>query len=294
MDSSKNIEDDTIRDQMESGYVATRPRFTRVRRTWKINVRNLVAEDVRTLDQFSMVTAARGANSFLYPNLLPNGSFEFAAQIAADVALGWNISGATPQEAIGIGTVTVEDGTHALNFTTVAAQSIPANSTVTGAVTADQRISCTPGEVYLFTASANGVQGTLAAGVLQPGVRIAFFDANGNTLSTLTGPVATVGSGWQPYSYQFTIPANAITFGVSLAVALVNSGATAVTLDNSASVAWDSAGCALLTPLAPYGRMAGSQPLGCLLRFSKLPETSDIGMGQGVKRYGASFELTEV
>jgi hypothetical protein len=75
MDTSKKTEDDTIRDQMEAGYVATRPRFTRARRTWDFNVRNLVAEDIRALDRFFMETAARGGNSFLYPNLLPNSSF---------------------------------------------------------------------------------------------------------------------------------------------------------------------------------------------------------------------------
>jgi hypothetical protein len=40
--------------------------------------------------------------------------------------------------------------------------------------------------------------------------------------------------------------------------------------------------------------MVGTQPLGCPVRFSKLPEVSDIGWGDGVKRYGCNFELTEV
>lgn len=294
MDSSKSVDDDTIRDQMESGYVATRPRFTRARRTWKINVRNLQAEDMRVLDQFFMVTSARGANSFLYPNLLPNGSFEFPAQSDADVAYGWNISSGPPQEAISIGTVTVEDGTHALSFTTVAGQSIPATSTVTGTACADQPISCTPGEVYTLTASASAVQGTLAAGVLSSYARISFFDADGNPLSTLTGGNVPVGTGWQTYSYQFTVPANAASFSVSLNVSLANTAGAALNIDASASVAWDVVACALLTPITPFGRMAGSQPLGCFVRFSKLPETSDIGVGTGVKRYGANFELTEV
>ena len=79
MDSSRSLEDDTIRDQNESGAVATRPRFTRARRTWKINTRNLTAEDARVLDYFSEITAARGGNAFLYPNLLLNWSFEIPA-----------------------------------------------------------------------------------------------------------------------------------------------------------------------------------------------------------------------
>ena len=89
MDSSKSTEDDTIRDPMESGDVATRPRGTRARDTWKVNVRNITAEDKRALDYFQRVTAARGSNSFLFPNLLPNGSFEFPAPSAAMLAFGW-------------------------------------------------------------------------------------------------------------------------------------------------------------------------------------------------------------
>src|SRR5581483_10620234 len=52
MDSSEQAADDTIRDSMDSGYVATRPRFTRERRTWNVNHRNLIAEDVRVLRNF--------------------------------------------------------------------------------------------------------------------------------------------------------------------------------------------------------------------------------------------------
>jgi hypothetical protein len=40
--------------------------------------------------------------------------------------------------------------------------------------------------------------------------------------------------------------------------------------------------------------MVGSQSLGCLVRFSSLPEIADIGWGAGVKVYGAKIELQEV
>ncbi len=293
MDSSKSLEDDTIRDQMEGGYVATRPRFTRARRTWKANVRNLEAEDVRALDVFCMVTTARGGNSFLYPNLLSNWSFEFPAESSSDLVFGWNAS-PTAQEAVSVTTAAVQDGTHAVTFATVAGQNIPALSTVTAELTADQRIACQAGEVYLFRAALDAIQGTLAAGVLGAAASFTFFDVNGNTLSTLAGTAATIGGGWQTYGTQFTVPANATAFSVALAVTLTNTTSSAIAIDASASVTWDEVGCALLTPLTPYGRMVGSEPLGCLLRFSKLPETSDIGFGGGVKRYGANFELTEV
>jgi hypothetical protein len=293
MDSSKSVEDDTIRDEMESGDVATRPRFTRARRTWKVNVRNLQAEDVRALDEFFMSTTARGGNSFLMPNLLPNSSFEFPALTVNDLVAGWSASGIA-QEAISIAAAAVSDGTQAIGFATVAGQAVPANSTVRGQLNCDQFIPCSAGETYVFTANVNAVDGTLAAGVLMAGVSIVFRDAHGNVLSTASGPAALLIAGWQAYGYQFTAPAGAVAFTVALAVALTNSGASALAVDGSASVTWDAVGCALLAPLTPYGRMVGSASLGCRVRFSKLPETADIGYGNGVKRYGANFEVTEV
>jgi hypothetical protein len=294
MDTSKTTEDDTIKDQAESGYVSTRPRFTRARRTWKINVRNLVLEDTRALDEFFMSTTGRGGNSFLYPNLLPNWSFEFPALTASDLVSGWAISSAPAQEFIGIVTTPAANGSQAIRFGTLAAKTIAANTTVTGALTCDQAVSCTPGEVYVFTAALDAIQGTLAAGVLGAQVSISFLNASGGALSTVNGTAATIGVGWQTYGYQFTVPANAASFRVGLTVTLTNSTASVIMFDGSASVTWDEAACALLTPLTPYGRMAGTQPLGCLVRFTKLPEVSDIGWGNGVKRYGVNFELTEV
>lgn len=296
MDTSKKIEDDTIRDAAESGYVSTRPRFTRVRRTWAFNVRNLVAEDMRALDEFFMSPsyAARGGNSFLYPNLLPNWSFEFPALDAADLVFGWNSATAILQESIGVSLVTVQDGTQAVSFATVAGQSVAANTTVQAQLNCDVAPTCKPGEVYIFTGQANATAGTLAAGVLSAKASVSFFDANGNPLSTLAGTAATIGGGWLPYGFQFTVPANATTFRISLVVILANSTGAAIPLDGSASVAWDAVGSALLTPLTPYGRMVGSQSLGCLVRFSAPPETADIGWGNGVKVYGAKLELAEV
>lgn len=296
MDTSKKIEDDTIRDPMEQGYQATRPRGTRARRTWPFNVRNLVAEDIRSLDEFFMspAYAARGGNSFLYPNLLPNWSFEFPALSSDDLVFGWNIATAAAQTSLSVSTVNVEDGTQAVSFATVAAQTVASHTTVTAQLSVDWPVPCTPGEVYLFAGQVNAAQGTLAGGVLGAQVSVSFLDANGNPLSTLTGTAATIGGGWLPYGYQFTVPAAAASFSISLVVTLTNSTGSPITLDGSASVAWDTVGCALLTPLTPYGRMVGSQSLGCLVRFSSPPETADIGWGNGVKVYGAKIELQEV
>jgi hypothetical protein len=140
MDSSKSTEDDTIRDPMESGDVATRPRGTRARDTWKVNVRNLVAEDKRVLDYFQRVTAARGSNSFLFPNLLPNGSFEFPAPSAAFLAFGW-YQGSAPAAAlpVSLATAGLEDGLQALCFGTTAGQVLTANQSVVAEVDSNAR-----------------------------------------------------------------------------------------------------------------------------------------------------------
>jgi hypothetical protein len=297
MDTSKKTEDDTIRDPMESGNVATRPRFTRARRTWPFNVRNLVAEDIRALDEFFMSNAyaARGGNSFLFPNLLPNWSFEFPALDASEVVFGWSVAASgAPQESIGVSTVTVQDGTQAISFATVAGQIVPANTTVTGQLNCDWAVPCKPGEVYVFTGQAHPIHGTIVSGVLAAQVNVSFFDANSNALSTLTGTGVNIYSLPQSYGYQFTVPAGAVSFSVALVATLTNSTGVGYALDGSASVVWDCVGCALLTPLTPYGRMVGSQPLGCLVRFASLPEIADIGWGNGVKVYGAKLELQEV
>jgi hypothetical protein len=288
MDSSKNVDDDTIRDQAESGYTATRPRFSRGRRTWKINVRNLVAEDIRALDQFFMVTAARG----LFPNLLANGSFEFPAVEADDLVAGWNVVSFAAQESIAVSTVNVADGTQALQIAAVAGSTLAAGASATAEVDYDQRINCTPGEIYVFTASVTSVLDIPLIGThrsFSSWVGITFFDSNGALLSSLTGPTAAT----LAYGYQFTVPAGAAAFKVGLFTQIQNTGSSSYT-PGALSATWDSAGCSLQVPLTAAGRMAGSAPLGCLVRFSKLPEVADIGMGNGVKMYGANFELTEV
>lgn len=292
MDSSKTIEDDTIRDEMESGYVATRPRFTRARRTWKFNARNLLAEDVRALDAFAMGAAARGGNKFLFPNLLPNASFELPAVLSTEVVAGWSIAASAAQAAIAASSTSVEDGSLALAFTT-AASTLAASATATAAVACNAAIACKAGEVYAFAGQVRAVQGSLASGVLGGAVVATFYGSEGGTVATQSSAV-TVASGWQQFGCQFTVPSGAVSLSIKLTTSLTNTTTAAITLDGSASITWDGVGCALLTPLTGYGRMVGSQPLGCFVRFSKLPETSDIGFGGGVKRYGASIELTEV
>lgn len=298
MDTSKSTEDDTIKDSAESGYVSTRPRFTRARDTWKINVRNLVAEDVRVLDYFQKITAARGSNSFLYPNLLPNWSFEFPALNAAQVAKDWNQPGTSSAALpVSLATANVEDGVQALCFGTVAAQVLAAGATVAAEVTSAVVTPCAPGDVYLFHARVNPAQGTLAsAATLWAEAAMYTYDASGNQ-SALAGSGSgfnTSVSGWQDYYATFTIPAGAVGFRMRLIGNLTGPSSGTIALDGSASILMDEVACALLTPAQWYGRMVGSYSLPRPVRFTKLPEFSDIGWGDGVKRYGVNFELTEV
>jgi hypothetical protein len=299
MDTSKKTEDDTIRDQMEAGYVATRPRFTRARRTWDFNVRNLVAEDIRALDRFFMETAARGGNSFLYPNLLPNSSFEIPASSPAEIVQGWYANVTCAQSIAQINTTAlgadVLDGSQEMQFSTYGGTVVPAMTTVLTQITHDQNIPCTPGEVYAFTGYTAAVLAGLTNYVMNSNAAATFFDAYGNSLSSWSGGGAPiVQDGWQPFQFAFTVPANAVSFQIVIWFSLANVTGSPLTLPGGAGVAWDCVGCALQTPVTPYGRMVGSQPLGCPVRFAKLPETADIGWGNGVKVYGATISLTEV
>ena len=294
MDSSKKTEDDTIRDSAESGYVSTRPRFTRVRRTWPFNVRNLVAEDIRTLDQFFMATAARGANSFLYPNLLPNWSFEFPALADGDLAYGWSAAG-DPQLVSGVYPWVGTDGpNYLLSYDPGVGGVLAAGQTATAQVRCSATVPCQPGEVYLFTGSLAAQPSGIMALTFSAYPAFDFFDANGNSLSTVMGTAGALTGAFYSYGYQLTVPDNAASFAVRLCAALTNPTGAAIGLDGVAFAAWDAVGCALQTPLTPYGRMVGSAPLGCLVRFSSLPEVADIGWGNGVKVYGVKLELTEV
>jgi len=297
MDSSKSIEDDTIRDPAESGYVATRPRYTRTRRTWKANVRNLVAEDVRVLDEFAMSPsfAARGGNSFLYPNLLPNWSFEFPALISSEIVLGWSKTTVT-QMSCSLITSGAQDGNNAIQFSTVNGQAVAGGSDLYAFVQSDTKIPCTPGEVYQINAGVNVVDGETG-----PGSRIAyatavFYDASGTEVSEV--PVIIVqnpfASGWKNFSGTFNVAGGCASFTIKLQLRINDLAGGGYTLNGGTHASFDQVGCALLTPLSAYGRMVGSQSLGCQVRFSSLPETSDIGWGGGVKVYGAHFELTEV
>jgi len=64
MDEKETFEDSTIRDQMENGAQYTRPRFSRMRRTWAVNFELLTETDRNTLRTFTQTNG--GFNSFTW------------------------------------------------------------------------------------------------------------------------------------------------------------------------------------------------------------------------------------
>ena len=52
MNEEESFEDSTLRDKMENGAVFARPRFTRMRRTWKVNYKAMPVADRDALRTF--------------------------------------------------------------------------------------------------------------------------------------------------------------------------------------------------------------------------------------------------
>ena len=64
MDLAEEFDDPTIRDKSENGYVFTRPRYLRLRRTLKVNYERCTGLDRATLISFVQVLG--GWNAFLF------------------------------------------------------------------------------------------------------------------------------------------------------------------------------------------------------------------------------------
>jgi hypothetical protein len=257
------------------------------------------------------VRTARGGNAFLFPNLIPNGSFEFPACLDTDVVRDWYTAGdVTPALSIApevfipggpapvpYGTV-ADEGITALKFQTVAGQVLAVGANTLSALDTRAVVNVTPGEVYLFHCrwQYTGAEDPHVS-FIPSAYMVCDYDAGTQTVFTMPGTF-TGSTQWNDFYSVLTIPSglntNVRDFRMRISVALSNAGTAPITLNGSNVFLINEVGCALLKPVTPYGRMAGSHSLGCPVRFSKLPELSDIGFGQGVKRYGANFELTEV
>jgi hypothetical protein len=64
IDPDGSLEDGVLRTTAEAGYVETRPRFTRARRSWGLNYPNLPDADTVTLRSWELTTLRNGADSF--------------------------------------------------------------------------------------------------------------------------------------------------------------------------------------------------------------------------------------
>ena len=66
LDPDGSIEDAVIRSPMTAGYSQTRPRYTRSRRGFGVNYRDLPDADVALLRTFEITTLRNGADSFTW------------------------------------------------------------------------------------------------------------------------------------------------------------------------------------------------------------------------------------
>jgi hypothetical protein len=302
-EQARTIEDGTLSSPAESGYVSTRPRFTRLRRTWKCVYRNLVLSDLILLDQFVLDMVKGGANAFYLPNMLQNGSFETLGT-GSETFDGWtNGIGAENEAAIVVGSgasgtygpVTF-DGSRSLGIKSVNGTTVT-NATPSGAgATVTQYIgSVTPGDVMQFSGKLN-----IAIRGMQFGVDVItqpFFTFTGAT--QIYGDAVNASTGFTPglpfsdYNYSFTVPDGASDMIAGVLTWFISASSSPVVLDGTNTVFWDHCGLALTSVVRPYGRMFGSEPLGCAVRFTKMPDVRDAKPAEGVKRWDVTFEVTE-
>ncbi len=64
----KGYVDTTLKQTSETGYVMTRPRSSRIQRTWEVEYQGLVASDSTAIDEF-MVTVKGGSDYFDWTNI---------------------------------------------------------------------------------------------------------------------------------------------------------------------------------------------------------------------------------
>lgn len=300
---------------MESGAVATRPRFTRMRRIFGASYKYLNAEDVRALDRFETETVQGGAGAFYLPNLLPNSSFE-QRDAGAGLA-GWTLSDfnyddpaiATP--FVPSVSAAADDGDSALCFT-VSAITCQGYAFYEERATATGSFAVRIGDVLSFAARVNVVNALATPAV--PGVLLAqlfarltvvYSDDTQQVISQVIGQAST--GGYSDAAASFTVPAGAA--GVTAATAQFAivakigydtfyegaefySGGSCTA--GQAVFTVDRVGLALATAVQAHGRMPGSSPLGRAVRLSKPMQVRDAGIASGAPAYDVTLELTEL
>ena len=284
---------------MESGYVATRPRFTRQRRTFGATYENICAEDVRVLDEFEVVTVQGKAGAFYYPNILPNGSFEIpAVPGSGQLAYGWTT------QASNLFTASLSalafDGNASLLLTSEA-MTVPAGgyggANISGVISPAFPVSV--GDVYQFGGQIMQ-SNTNPAGVDVWIIVVLWVTYADGSVTDPQYYVLAPAEGWTPLVTSLTVPSAAsgspaVSAYLEIGCWLGNTSGAAVAVPAGASRLYvDQVGLALTTPAQPYGRMPGSAPLGTLVRLNKMLSIKDNAFAGGQPTYDCTLEVTEV
>lgn len=70
LDPDGELEDAVLRSPYDAGYEQTRPKYTRMRRTWGVRYDELPVADVANLRTYEQTTLVNGANSFVWTHPL--------------------------------------------------------------------------------------------------------------------------------------------------------------------------------------------------------------------------------
>ncbi len=302
--TSRKIEDGTISDPKESGYVSTRPRFTRRRRTWGVAWKNLVSEDVRVLDKFEVSTVKGGAGAFYLPNLVPNGGFEFPPTLPGELVSGWKIQQQSPAVRLdllnrGANAATAGDGVSAIVAFPQPCTLAPGNSP-SAAILSSQSFPVDIGDVFAFDADLHLLE-LVALNVEMIGywnLNVSYED--GTTQYPGAPYFTTATTGFAPQAVTIPAPVDAGTIRstnatVAFSAFLVNTTNAPIVIDGSVGqMVIDNLAVALISAANPYGRMPGTSSPGCAVRFTKPITIKDAKPADGVKRYDVTCEVTEL
>jgi hypothetical protein len=296
-DTSRKLVDGTLRDPKESGYVSSRPRFSRQRRIFGVTWKNLCAEDVRALDRFETLTLQGGAGAFYMPNLLVNGSFEFLGsgpQLLEGWGLAWNTG--IDQFSLGYSIIpNTNDGKIAAQFTGKSGASVPVGASSSAGIFFLQSTSVpvTPGDVLAFSGMVDFFFDPLPSGVevcTQP-----FFTFDGRV--QIYAPVVTNSAGthsFQEVDTTVPVPPNVSSLVVGILTWISNSSGSAFVIPPVLVVLWDSCGLASVSCAQPYGRMPGTSSPGSAVVLTKPIEIRDMPFADGEERFSAAMEVMEL
>lgn len=84
------LEDVILRTPTDAGYVQTRPRFTRARRTWGLNYPALSNADADILRDYERLTLHNGADPFAWTH--PISSVVYTVQLAGPITYARDFS----------------------------------------------------------------------------------------------------------------------------------------------------------------------------------------------------------